>query len=521
MKSKKSFLPAIGGALLVIILSGCGSPEATSKPALTKETPPATSPTPESPTATPIPSTSTPTPNPPTATPTPDLSGRPLIWFAPLPPLSVQAGRPFIGAEDYMDLFLPDAPWQETADRIHVLGLYGEWVHDASWTQHASDEELKQVIEFANQKGLALAIEASPLARPDNCGVGYESWGGFEIGLDLMERIHKLGGTVYFISMDAPYYYSSVINDPGACQWPAKKVAGEVEAFIKKMKRVYPDVVIGDTEPMQAWLDAAIYQEWMVTFREVSGYNMPFFHMDIDYSSPGWAEKVKALEDFAKQEGIEFGILYFGSWNDLSDEAWLANTGERVKLYELLMGGRPDHVLFQSWHDHPDFSLPDSDPYTYTGFVKRYLDDKSTLGFRREGPGANVAVGKMVRVSKSLPYEPGENAVDGNPDTLWGAGDFAPQWIEIDLGMPYSIAEIRLRLSQSPAGATEHRVYAKKAGKGEQFTLIFTFEGETHDLEQLVHTLPEPIEGIQYIQLASIRSPSWIGFREIEVISAK
>ena len=119
----------------------------------------------------------------PTPFPTPDLSRRPLVWFAPLPPLEVSGGRPFIGAEDYMDLFKPDAPWQEVMDRIDVFEVYGGWAAYAPWTVYASDAELRQVIDFVNQHGLALAMEDSPIAQPADCGAGIESYGGLGVNL--------------------------------------------------------------------------------------------------------------------------------------------------------------------------------------------------------------------------------------------------------------------------------------------------------------------------------------------------
>ena len=459
------------------------------------------------------------------AFPTPDLSGRPLVWFAPLPPMPEIPGRRFTGSEDFHDLFLPDAPWNTAADRIDVFELYGGWIPYAPGTGQAYAEweaQLKQLVEFVKQHGLALAMEHSPITRPADCGTDAESWGGLEVNLETARIIQRLGGTLQFIAMDAPYYYTSLVDYPGACRRPAEDVAREIDSYIQGMKEVFPEVVIGDTEPLQANLLTSVYMDWIRKFREVTGYNLPFFHMDIDYARPDWPERVKELEDFARGEGIDFGILYFGSWDDLTDEAWLSNAGERIKRYELAAGGQPDHVLFQSWHNHPDRTLPDTQPYTYTGFINRYFEDKSTLGFRTEGPGANVAFGKSARSSRSLPDWPADNAVDGDPSTHWGSGDFPPNWVEIDLGQPYTISEIRLRLDQGQlVGRTVHNVYVRGPGTGDQLVLLHTFDGETADLDQLVYSVPEALPGIQYVRAEITLSPSWVSFREVEVIVAE
>ena len=357
--------------------------------------------------------TFTPTP---TLYPTPDLSARPLVWFAPLPPLPVRPGRQFIGAEDYMELFLPDAPWQTAQGHIDVFELYGEtMLYPAGTGKPYAEwqEETARLIEFVNQNGLALAMEHSPIERPADCGTDAESWGGLSVNLEIARIIQRLGGKLHFVAMDAPYYYTSLVDYDGTCQWSAERVAREIDSYIQSMESVFPDIVIGDTEPLQADMDTAVYKEWMVTFRETTGYNLPFFHMDIDYARPDWAERVGELENYAREQRIEFGILYFGNWDDLSDEAWLSNAGERVKRYELAVGGQPDHVLFQSWHDHPDYTLPETEPYTYTSFITQYFDNKSGLGFRREGPGRTSLLEKRCELHAPSPT--------GRPETLWMA----------------------------------------------------------------------------------------------------
>mgnify|MGYP001766832321 FL=1 len=55
----------------------------------------------------------------------------------------------------------------------------------------------------------------------------------------------------------------------------------------------------------------------------------------------------------------------------------------------------------------------------------------------------NLALGRDIIASAFLPDEKTENAIDGNPDTVWNAGSHPPQWIQIDLGGNATINEIR------------------------------------------------------------------------------
>ncbi len=85
-----------------------------------------------------------------------------------------------------------------------------------------------------------------------------------------------------------------------------------------------------------------------------------------------------------------------------------------------------------------------------------------------------------MQVSRQLSGMEGIYAIDGDPGTLWNAGFEAPQWIEIDLGAPYAIKEIRLVISQYPAGTTTHKLLVRTPEAG--YTTIETFSGETSDL---------------------------------------
>lgn len=123
----------------------------------------------------------------------------------------------------------------------------------------------------------------------------------------------------------------------------------------------------------------------------------------------------------------------------------------------------------------------------------------------------NVALGAAVRASRSLPGEPPENAVDGNPNTQWGAGTDARQWIEINLGQPFEIGSLRLRVAQFPAGRTVHVITVD----GIEIARIdsTTAEGQVLDVP-----LSVPITG-QVVRISTTVSPSWVAWSEIEILA--
>ena len=96
--------------------------------------------------------------------------------------------------------------------------------------------------------------------------------------------------------------------------------------------------------------------------------------------------------------------------------------GERAKRYELQNGGQPAHVVFQSWNDKPDLTLPESNPYSFTGFIKTYVEDKNALGFRPDYFASDLAYHRPVKVSVQIPGFERGLAVDGDMGTWWSAG---------------------------------------------------------------------------------------------------
>ena len=128
----------------------------------------------------------------------------------------------------------------------------------------------------------------------------------------------------------------------------------------------------------------------------------------------------------------------------------------------------------------------------------------------------NLALNMPAQASHSLPDMPPSGAVDGRPEKWWGAGDFASQWIQIDLGKPSTIRLIRLVITQSPAGDTIHQVWV--GATAETMHLLHTFEGYTVDSQRLEFEPDNPVENIRYIRVVTSKSPSWVGWMEIEVL---
>ncbi len=163
--------------------------------------------------------------------------------------------------------------------------------------------------------------------------------------------------------------------------------------------------------------------------------------------------------------------------------------------------------------------LPEAEPFTFTGFIVGYFGDRSELGYRREGPGANLAFSSQVRSSRETAGFEAQRAVDGNTETWWGSSDFALQWIEMDLGDLHTIRLFRLLTAQSPPGETIHQLWVGPTSN--QLYLLHTFEGHTSDLQVLEFSPADPVENVRFVRVVTTQSPSWVAWREIEIIAAE
>jgi hypothetical protein len=446
----------------------------------------------------------------PTASPSPgptpaDLSANPLVWFAPLPPLP---GHTQIGSEDFMNLFTDGAEWTQAADRIDIFKLYGEWVDNTSASL------LSTAIDGIGARGMILAVEAGPL-DPAGCGEGVESFAGSDSGRRLAYRIKAAGGTLQVIALDEPWYYGHVYTGANACRWPVDRVAQGVAAFVTAVREEFPWVVVGDIEPTPGLVSADGLAEWMDAYKAAMGEPMAFLHLDSDWSRPDWSALALQVESAGAARGIPVGILYNGGGAQ-SDEQWVHLAGQHALDHEDRDGGRPDHVIFQSWNDHPDRVLPETDPDTFTALVNRYFDDRAALGLGE--PGGNLAWHHPVVASSALAESPPGNAVDGDPNTIWNSGGARPAWIEIDLGQALSLSELRLTVAQTPAGITEHQVTGRAAAGG-GLVVLGTLSGTTADFQVLRLTSPGTWPAVRWLRIETIASPSWVAWREIEVMA--
>ncbi|NOZ93632.1 MAG: amidohydrolase family protein [Acidobacteria bacterium] len=129
----------------------------------------------------------------------------------------------------------------------------------------------------------------------------------------------------------------------------------------------------------------------------------------------------------------------------------------------------------------------------------------------------NLTLGKLVTASSSLAASPPEQALDGNLDTSWQSGEDPVQWIEVDLGRPSVVTNIKLVTDQYPHGDTRHAIWGKGAGASDEYQLLHEFTRHTTSGQVLSFTPPEPWRAIRFVKVETTSSPSWVAWKEIEI----
>ena len=165
----------------------------------------------------------------------------------------------------------------------------------------------------------------------------------------------------------------------------------------------------------------------------------------------------------------------------------------------------------------------DGSPDTYDALDRSGLIDRVMAPIHRPDPagedllgfpGRNLAFGSSVTASRSLKEDPAAWAVDGTARP-WVSGDYPPQWIKIDLEKPTTIRMIRLMVAQTPAGETKHQIWVR--GQNEEYRMLREFHGRTTD-SQILELPTTGLVDIEFIKVITVQSPSWVGWKEIEVL---
>lgn len=294
---------------------------------------------------------------------------RPTFWLCPS--MSTRGPLASPGARNTFEALLSStAQWPVAAARVGVFQAY------ASYLANARDDELRSVFAFLKAHRMKLAVEFGVMTRPTFCGAGVEGYaqGGAANLARIAMRIQRLGGTLDYVAMDEPVYHGALSHPAGACLWSASEMVGNAAVAVAVVRRVFPSVQFGDTEPLR--VDATVsaadllasYKAFMDAWASRWHAPLAFFHLDV-YWQPNSYGTIYAIQEMAQASGVPFGLIVNGNVHAASGLEWNEQAINRLTTYLAFARGLPDQLVFQSWSHFPDEATPEWAPGTHTHLI--------------------------------------------------------------------------------------------------------------------------------------------------------
>jgi RNA polymerase sigma factor (sigma-70 family) len=132
-------------------------------------------------------------------------------------------------------------------------------------------------------------------------------------------------------------------------------------------------------------------------------------------------------------------------------------------------------------------------------------------------PGRAKVSARACRTAEATdpngPFQPADKV------SRWASGDYAPAWIEADLGASRRLDRITLVCDQTPKGETVHEIWVSNEPIGEdraKAKLVHTLQGETENAQELKYTFAPGVTA-RYVQIRTTQSPSWVSWASIDL----
>lgn len=296
-----------------------------------------------------------------------------------------------------MNMFEPDAPWQNAASHVQVFRISSIFFHRLG--KESNQEEVNAMVADLKRRHIAIAleigvIEIKPGSCPDKTQEGY---GTLSESQKVIDMIKAAGGEIKYLNMDELLNYGHYFEHSSSkigCRLSIGDIVSRSTDTLKLFKREFPNIMIGETEPTAMmreegnnhiaerpdWKKAML--EYYTRFQEARGQPLDFLILDPqwEFKRGSVAGDVETFYDYAeelKQRGLieRIGIMYKGGGPfDKTDAEWVQAARKHMAIVEQSYKPRPDIIGFFSWQENPSHAMPDdASQYTLTGLVSYYF----------------------------------------------------------------------------------------------------------------------------------------------------
>lgn len=287
------------------------------------------------------------------------------IWLSGVDPVVWHKQKGHTQPNDFMDMFDEHAPWQQAASQVKVF------MTDPDFVIYGNEQMLSRMFADLKRRKIDFAVEMGMLYGDLKCGKT-EGYIDPTAPWTLVNRLKKLGGELRYVAFDEPLFFGHR-DTPGGCKFPVPEVARQVAKHVADMRKIFPDLQFGDSEPIgqrhpDDWIQEVL--QWTEAYRAAVGEPLAFFHADMAWDSPLWSEQLKTLSSYTHAKGIKLGIIYNGAGK--TGIEWTRTAEQRFMDIESRLKIVPNLAIIQTWDPQPDHMMPDSQPGTLTNLVLRY-----------------------------------------------------------------------------------------------------------------------------------------------------
>ncbi|MDR3615936.1 MAG: hypothetical protein P4L53_20425 [Candidatus Obscuribacterales bacterium] len=309
------------------------------------------------------------------------------LWMSLGPNIRHQAPRWQGIRSDTGALWNTDAPWKTVAANTRVVLFSGGQI---DW---ADDADLASAFADMQRRHIAFGLEDSVLVQSERCKCQCEAYGKAGALESTLAKIQRNGGKLQYLRMDEPFFFGHVFSDPTACHEPIQQLAVEVAESIKLIRKYFPDVQVGDVEPIDnCQIQTKELTQWFDAFETATGTGLAFFHTDLVWSDIAM-QRLGPLSRQLAQRRIPMGIIYNADDTGTSDQSWEQSAVSHFTKIESLLNIHPDQAIIHSWVDYPGQVLPEGQPGTLTHVAFRYLRPLPQVKASRE---SNIISGQLT-----------------------------------------------------------------------------------------------------------------------------
>jgi hypothetical protein len=259
-------------------------------------------------------------------------------------------------ANDFMELFEPNAPWQKTAAAIQIFKVSTQFLH------RSTDQQLSAVIRDLQRRHIGLAFAGEIMAATTQCGNGIPGYTARAVIQTTADRVSRLGGHIDYVAFDSPVAFGhfNILQRETACQYSVADLVRNIAPQIQILKSAFPQIQFGDVEPVNnhtvGWIDT--YLNFAREFHDQTGERLAFMQADIIWYDD-WRPQLVQWRKRLHEAGISYGVIFDGSAIDKSDLAWTGHAIERYRTVTSNPATNPDDVVIQTWHSYPTRFLPE------------------------------------------------------------------------------------------------------------------------------------------------------------------